>query len=147
MTAIQRLRRTLAAMLVALAATTAAVAGGLAATVGTAHAAEFPGGELLNLGSGLCLAGDGSYSGFRPNPQDPLQEEIYPCTTVQEWVPEPLSGQYNPTGAYKVVDGNGSCLGVKGGSLADGAPVEWEPCGSGDAQACGDFYALSAVGA
>jgi Ricin-type beta-trefoil lectin domain len=136
MTATRRLRRTLASVLVALAATTAA-AGGLAATVGTAHATvESPGGELLNLGSGSCLAGDGSSSGFQPNPADPSQEEIYPCSSAQDWVPEPLSGLSNPTGAYKVVDGNGSCLGVKGGSLADGASVEWEPCGlSGDAQA------------
>jgi len=146
MTTRHRLRRALTTGLMALAVTTGIVVGGLATTVGTAHATvQSPGGELLNSGSNLCLAGDGSFSGFQPNPQDPVQEEIDPCTTPQKWVPEPLSAQAPPTGAYKVVDSNGNCLGVRGGSLADGAPVEWEPCGlSGDAQAWMPLNAMPA---
>jgi hypothetical protein len=136
MTTTGRLRRALAAAVVALAATIGVVAGGLAVTAGPAHATALPG-ELLNLGSSSCLAGDGD-PGFQPNRQDPIQEEIYPCdrSAGQQWTPRPLSRRNAvAASAYELVDGNNNCLGVPGASQADGAPVEWQPCGqSGAAQ-------------
>ncbi len=123
MTRRRRMPRALACALMALAATAGVVAGGLATTAGAAHAASSPPGKLLNLGAGICMgAGD---PGIQQNPQDPSQEQLEPCTGLpgETWTASPLT-----TSDYRLTDGNGKCLGARGGNPADGTPVEAEQC-------------------
>jgi Ricin-type beta-trefoil lectin domain-like len=138
--------RGLVAALVALAATTGIVAGALTTTAGTAHASSgLPlVGNLLNASNNCLGFGD---PGFQPNPQDPIQEVLEPCAPQlgEEWTATPLSwGSSQPhSGAYQLKDGNGFCLGVRGGSTTDGAPVEREGCTGSAAQSWQPMNALS----
>jgi hypothetical protein len=71
-----------------------------------------------------------------------LQEELVTCTDQdpQHWTAVPVNG-----GSYIVEDGNGNCLGVKGGSTALGAPVEFGGCNPGPGQAAQEWTPLGAV--
>jgi hypothetical protein len=129
-------RRGLAAALVALVAGTGIVAGALTTTGGTARASSgLPlVGNLLNASNNCLGWGD---PGFVPNPQDTIQEVLEPCAPQlgEEWTATPLSwGSSQPhSGAYSLKDGNGFCLGVRGASTIDGAPVERQACSAGSA--------------
>jgi hypothetical protein len=129
-------RRGLAAALVALAATAGIAGGALTTTAGVARASSgLPlVGNLLNASNNCLGFGD---PGFQPNPQDPSQEELESCASQlgEEWTAAPLNfGSNQPhSGAYSLQDGNGHCLGVKGGSTVNGAPVESETCVSNSA--------------